>query len=107
MSASLGWQYAVIAVLVAASAGFVLRRLAPQVVARWQHGAARALMQPARPRAMRWLGRRLMPKSAADGGCGDGCGTCGGCGAGNEAAPAEPGAQPLRFHPREMRRRRA
>ncbi len=102
MSLSLRWQYVVIAVLVAASAGFVMRRLAPQLTARWQHAAARALMRRACHRVLRWLGRRLMPKS--EGGCGN---SCGGCGASNEAASADPSPQQLQIHPRETRRRSA
>ncbi len=104
MSAALGWQYAVIATLVAVSVAFMFRKLAPRLTARCQSAAALALMQPARPAALRWLGRRLMPRAAASGGCGDGCSACGGCGAGDEVVPAQPGAQPLRFQPRTRQR---
>jgi len=98
MSAAFAWQYAAIALLVAASALFMFRKLTPQLAARCQRAAALALDRPARPRALRWLGRRLMPHGAAGAGCGDGCRTCGACGAGGDAAPTS--ERPLRFHSR-------
>ncbi|HDR9483924.1 TPA: hypothetical protein QDC29_003169 [Burkholderia aenigmatica] len=99
MSAALAWQYAAIAVLVAASALFMFRKLAPKLAARGQRAAALALSRPGRPRALRWLGTRLMPGSAAaSAGCGDGCSTCGACDTGGAPAPSD--EQPLRFHSR-------
>ncbi|WP_368040792.1 DUF6587 family protein, partial [Burkholderia lata] len=59
MSAALAWQYAAIAVLVAASVLFMFRKLAPKLAARGQRAAALALSRPGRPRALRWLGARL------------------------------------------------
>ncbi|WP_368041698.1 DUF6587 family protein, partial [Burkholderia aenigmatica] len=55
MSAALAWQYAAIAVLVAASVLFMFRKLAPKLAARGQRAAALALSRPGRPRALRWL----------------------------------------------------
>ncbi len=49
MSAALAWQYAAIAVLVAASALFMFRKLAPKLAARGQRAAALALSRPGRP----------------------------------------------------------
>jgi hypothetical protein len=95
MSASLGWQYAVIVALVAASALFMFRKLAPRLAARGQSAAARALMQPGRPGALRWLGQRLLPKAGAASGCGDGCSTCGACGSSDDARAAQADSQPL------------
>ncbi|CAB3960469.1 hypothetical protein BLA9940_03006 [Burkholderia aenigmatica] len=98
MSAALAWQYAAIAVLVAASVLFMFRKLAPKLAARGQRAAALALSRPGRPRALRWLGARLMPGTAAGGGCSDGCSTCGACDTGGAPAPSD--EQPLRFHSR-------
>ncbi|CAB3764662.1 hypothetical protein GQ57_17800 [Burkholderia sp. MSh2] len=98
MSAALVWQYAAIALLVAASVLFMFRKLAPALAARGQLAAALALSRPGRPRALRWLGARLMPGAAAGAGCGDGCSTCGACG--TDGAPAPSDEQPLRFHSR-------
>ncbi|MFP6561522.1 DUF6587 family protein [Paraburkholderia sp. B3] len=100
MSAGLVAQYAVIAVLVTASALYTLRRLAPKMAARVQAAWAASLLRPQRAALARRLGRFVQPKGAT-GNCGDGCGTCGTCGptdeAGTDGAASE---QPLTFHPR-------
>jgi len=96
MTVGLVAQYAVIALLVAASAAYTLRRLAPALTTRWQAGVARTLQRPGRAALVRRIGRALQPR-AATGDCGDGCGTCGSCGTAS-AAPRED-EQPLTFHP--------
>lgn len=91
---SLWWQYAVIAVLVAASAGYMLRKLAPSAAWRWQARFATWLLGRS---AAHWqaLGRRLLPPRAS-GGCGGGA--CDGCG---DAADAQPSLeQKVTFHRR-------
>ena len=103
MSAGLGWQYAVIAAVVAVSVLFMFRKLAPQVAARWQAAVAMSLTNPARSRVVRRLGRSLMPNNQGGGACGDGCSTCGACDTSDK--PQEGDIQPLRFHPRGRERR--
>jgi hypothetical protein len=98
MSAGLFLQYAVIAVLVAISALYTVRKLAPQLTSRWLASGAIALNKPWHARWVQALGRKLQPKTAA-GHCGDGCDTCGSCGPKPPAA-ARPEAQPLTFRPR-------
>ncbi|KWE99199.1 DUF6587 family protein [Burkholderia pseudomultivorans] len=101
MSAGLVAQYAVIAVLVTASALFMFRKLAPKPASRCQRAVALALV---RARALRWLGQRLMPGAAAAAACGDGCSTCGACGTDGDATPSASGEQPLTFHSPARRR---
>lgn len=98
MSSSLWWQYAVIAVLVSVSLIYMFRKLAPQLSTRWQATASASLSR--RGGAVRALGRWLRPPQAS-GSCGDGCGTCGSCGASKPgAAPSD--VQPLEFRPRQQ-----
>ncbi|MDR3097383.1 MAG: hypothetical protein LBV73_09940 [Paraburkholderia sp.] len=103
MSTSLVLQYAVIALLVAASLWTALRKLAPQTTARWQAAAAAALLKPQRGAFAQRLGRFMQPKGAT-GNCGDGCGTCGTCGPADASANASANSaareQPVTFHPR-------
>ncbi|MBO9537761.1 DUF6587 family protein [Herbaspirillum sp.] len=91
---SLWWQYAVIAALVAASAGYMLRKLAPSAAWRWQARLAAWLL---RRGSAPWqaLGRRLLPPRTA-GGCGGGA--CDGCGDAGDARP--PLEQKVTFHRR-------
>lgn len=98
MSGGLVLQYAVIALLVLASALYTFRKLAPQLATRWQASASASLNKPWRAAWQQRLGRRLRPK-AATGHCGDGCDTCGSCGPKPPAA-ARVDAQPLEFRPR-------
>lgn len=104
MNTSLVLQYAVIALLVAASLWTALRKLAPRMTARWQAAAAAALLQPQRGAFAQRVGRFVQPKGAT-GNCGDGCGTCGTCGPADAPvnADARAGAssreQPITFHP--------
>lgn len=97
MTTGLVLQYVVIALLVLVSALYTFRKLAPQMVSRWQASASLRLNKPWRSHAAQWLGRKLQPKAAA-GHCGDGCDTCGSCGPTPPAA-ARPGEQPLSFRP--------
>jgi len=99
MNAGLVAQYAVIALLVAASAVYMLRRLAPTRSARWQASVARRLLKPGRGAFAQRIGHALQPR-AATGHCGDSCGTCGSCGTDASAsASAGPEEQPLTFRP--------
>jgi len=105
MSTSLVLQYALIALLVAASLWTALRKLAPRMTARWQAAAAAALLQPQRGAFAQRVGRLMQPKGAT-GHCGDGCGTCGTCGPADASVNADARtdassrAQPMTFHPR-------
>ncbi|MBY4868556.1 hypothetical protein DIE14_34095 [Burkholderia sp. Bp9017] len=93
MSTGLLLQYAVIALLVAASVWTALRKLAPVTTARLQASAAASLLRPQRGALVQRVGRWLQPKGAT-GDCGDGCGTCGTCG------PSDPNVeQTITFHP--------
>ncbi|WP_322046677.1 DUF6587 family protein [Paraburkholderia sp. J67] len=93
MSANLLLQYAVIALLVAASLWTALRKLAPKTTARMQAAIAALLLRPQRGAFAQRVGRWLQPKGAT-GDCGDGCGTCGTCGPSD--VPAE---KTVTFHP--------
>ena len=97
MNAGLVAQYAVIALLVAASLVYTLRKLAPKTATRVQAAVAAILLRPQRSAFAQRLGRIMQPKGAT-GDCGDGCGTCGTCGP-TPAAEAS-NAQPVTFHPR-------
>jgi hypothetical protein len=103
MNAALVVQYAVIALLVAASAAYTVRRLAPALTTRCQAALAGTLLRPGRASFLQRVGRALQPR-AATGNCGDGCGTCGSCGTASATATATATAggaqeQPLTFHP--------
>ena len=102
MSLSLAIQYAVVAVLVALSALYTFRKLAPQLTTRWQATAAARLQQSGDGRAVRALGRWLRP-SQATGNCGDGCGTCGSCGT-PQLPRGDAEERPLEFRPRKNSR---
>ncbi|ODU31727.1 MAG: hypothetical protein BGP24_18680 [Lysobacterales bacterium 69-70] len=105
MSASLAWQYAIVAVLVAASAFSVLRKYLPSV---WGRVLARTadLLESARlPGVLRRRGAALRARIPASvgGACASsgGCSSCGACGtAGSDPKPA---ALPL-AEPRPLRR---
>ncbi|MCP3708378.1 hypothetical protein M3I54_15495 [Paraburkholderia sp. CNPSo 3274] len=98
MNAGLVAQYAVIALLVAASFVYTLRKLAPKTATRVQAAVAATLLRPQRSAFAQRLGRFVQPKGAT-GDCGDGCGTCGTCGP-TPAATNASNAQPVTFHPR-------
>jgi len=98
VSSGLGWQYAVIGVVVAASCVVMVRKLAPAWASRRQTALAARLGGQRNP-VLRWLGQRLAPAAAA-GGCDSGCSTCGGCGTPDGPPPEE---SPLTFKPRAAR----
>lgn len=98
MNAGLFAQYAVIALLVAGSLAYTLRKLAPKTATRVQAALAATLLRPQRSAFAQRLGRFVQPKGAT-GDCGDGCGTCGTCGP-TPAATEAPNTQPVTFHPR-------
>jgi len=87
-------QDAIIGVIVAASALYMLRKLLPQWVRNRQLSLASALSHPARPQALRSLGDFIKPGMSTGGGCGSGCSSCSSC-ASNPEAEAE--AKPLEF----------
>lgn len=112
MKAGLSMQYAVIALLVAASAIYMLRKLAPRVMARTQMRIAVALAGAQRlPMMGAWmgaLGRWLKPRAiSAAGNCASGCSACCGCSRAKPAPETEQiastmqGESVLRFYPRE------
>ncbi|WP_019938163.1 DUF6587 family protein [Bordetella sp. FB-8] len=88
------WQYAVLGLLVLASAVQVMRKIAPRLAARGQARAAAALDRAGRPQLLRAVGRWMRPREAA-GNCGDGCGTCGSCTPGATNHPGD--VQPITF----------
>jgi len=101
MNAGLVAQYAVIALLVAASLVYTLRKLAPKTATRAQAAMAAALLRPQRGALAQRLGRFVQP-GGATGDCGDGCGTCGTCGPSPTSATsanASGSTQPVTFHP--------
>ncbi|HTH60006.1 MAG TPA: DUF6587 family protein [Paraburkholderia sp.] len=99
MNVGLVVQYAVIGLLVVASAVYMLRRLAPTLTTRGQAALAGRLLKPGRTRFAQRVGRALQPR-AATGNCGDGCGTCGSCGTGSDAGQAAgTDEKPLTFQP--------
>ncbi|MBS0383641.1 MAG: hypothetical protein JSR56_14560 [Proteobacteria bacterium] len=79
MNLSLAIQYAVVALVVAASVLVAFRKLAPQMTNRWLAGASIRMRLHGRSRFSKWIGSRLQPKQAT-GDCADGCATCGACG---------------------------
>ncbi|MHA6204143.1 DUF6587 family protein [Dyella soli] len=97
MSTGLLVQYAVIGLVVLASALLTFRKLAPQLTNRWLAAVALQLDRPTHTAWQRALGRRLQPRQAT-GNCSDGCSTCGACGPRPPAAAHD--VQPLEFRPR-------
>lgn len=87
-------QAIVIGAAVIASLVYACRRLMPATSQRWQGALANSLSSDSRPTALRAIGKRLQPATAA--GCGSGCGSCStGCG----PTPAAD-EQPLQFRER-------
>lgn len=76
VDAALLAQYAVIAIAVMLSAGFVARRQFPGAVRRLRVAIALPLVREGRPEWVRGLGRRIAPTAA---GGGKSCGGCNGC----------------------------
>lgn len=79
MSAGLALQYAVVALLVMASAGVVVRRQFPGFTRRARAACALPLLGADRPAWMRSIGKRIAPRPRA---AANGCGGCDGCDAG-------------------------
>lgn len=96
-------QAIVIALVVAWSGLFAVRRLLPASSRRVQAKLAACLDRPALPHWLRNAARRMQPKSTGGASCASGCSTCGGC-----AAAAKPAvdAQPLVFRSRTPHRPR-
>jgi hypothetical protein len=86
-----GLQSLLVAVIVLACAWRALARFAPKTAWRWQAALSFEFERAHRPGWSRAVGRWLRPRAvAADGGCGSGCNTCGGC-----ALPAPGSRNPL------------
>jgi hypothetical protein len=103
MGSGVWWQYAVILALGVLSLIYLFRQWAPRLANRWQAAVSALLTQPERGRAMQALGRWMRPRQTggnSTGNCGDGCGTCGGCGVPKLTTSRED-IKPLRFHPRQ------
>lgn len=98
MSAPALVQAVVIALIVAWSALFALRRLLPNTARRAQARLAETIARSSAPAWLRARAERWQPRSTSGGSCADGCSSCGGC----AAAAAKPvvEAQPLVFKPR-------
>lgn len=92
-------QALIIALIVAWSAGFALRRLVPTASRRAQARFATWLEESTGSTSLRRWAHALQPVQAQSGGCGSsGCSTCGACAPVSNVSPTE--AQPLVFHPR-------
>ena len=104
MNASLAWQYAIVAALVAFSALSVLRKYLPSVWGRTLALIADALESPRLPALLRRRGAALRARIPAKVGAAcassGGCSSCGACGTASDPAPA---AMPL-AEPRPLRR---
>lgn len=92
-------QALVIALIVAWSAGYALRRLLPTASRRVQARVATWLEQSTGSTSLRQWAHALQPVQRQSGGCGSsGCSTCGACAPASNTSVAD--AQPLIFHPR-------
>lgn len=76
MSAGLAIQYAMIALLVLASIGVVMRRQFPDLTRRVRGACAMLLLGQTRPTRVRTLGQRIAPRPRVAAGA---CGRCDGC----------------------------
>jgi len=92
-------QALIIALIVAWSLGYALRRLLPTASRRAQARVATWLEESTRSASIRRWAHALQPVQTQSGGCGSsGCSTCGACAPASNGAPTY--AQPLVFHPR-------
>jgi hypothetical protein len=99
MSAYAVFQVVVIALVVAWSAAFALRRLLPRVYRSIQASLAKRLVSSTNA-FMHKLGERITPHQVASGaGCGSG-GGCSSCGTCATTATTSSDIRPLVFHPR-------
>lgn len=73
--ASLWWQYAVVALVVAASAWAVLSRQFPAATRRLRIALAMPLVRGRRAPWLQRIGRRIAPPALPASGCGS-CGSC-------------------------------
>lgn len=76
MHAGLALQYIVIALVVAISAVFVMRKQFPNATRRLRIAVALPLLREGAPAWLQRLGRRIAPPARI---AGDGCGGCNGC----------------------------
>lgn len=76
MTASLFAQYAVIALAVLASAGYVAQKQWPQALRAVRIGCAVPLLRDGRAAWVQWIGRAIAPAPRMGEG---GCGGCNGC----------------------------
>jgi len=90
------WQYAVVAMAVAASAVAFACHLSPALRA-WLRRAAGGLLRSRHvPARLRVLGMRWAAAPSAEAACGQGCGPCQSCGAGMPAREPEATIAPPR-----------
>lgn len=101
MSIELAIQYAIVAVIVLASAMVAFRKLLPNLTNRWLAAASIHFGRKRDSRVAQSLSRRLQPKQATSHSCADGCATCNACGPKKPAAarPSRNEAVPLHFMP--------
>jgi len=83
-------QGSVIGVVVAWSAAYAALRLAPVSSRRALTRLLRAVDRPGLPRGLHARLERLAPHATTGASCGDGCASCGGCGAPAASLEAEP-----------------
>ena len=98
MSTPLLAQAFVIALLVAWSALYAMKRLLPATSRRLQARAVGLFDHDWAPRRLRAFARRTTPQSVSGTSCGDGCSTCGACATSTPKPAGE--AKPLVFRPR-------
>jgi len=92
-------QALTIALVVAWSMGYALRRLLPTASRRAQARFATWLEESAGSASLRRWAHALQPVQTQSGGCGSsGCSTCGACSPASNGSAAD--AKPLIFHPR-------
>lgn len=76
MHAGLALQYVVIALVVAISAVFVMRKQFPNATRRLRIAIAVPMLREGEPPWVKAIGRRIAPPARI---AGDGCGGCNGC----------------------------
>lgn len=92
-------QALIIALVVAWSTAYALRRLLPTASRRAQARLATWLEESTGSMSLRRWAHALQPVQTQSGGCGSsGCSSCGACAPASNASAT--GAQPLVFHPR-------
>ena len=76
MHAGLALQYVVIALVVAISAAFVMRKQFPNATRRLRIAIAVPMLREGEPRWVKAIGKRIAPPARI---AGDACGGCNGC----------------------------